>query len=133
MGKKDVFLWNPSIRVYKKLPDFGTNLSTPLIEVKIYSLKDDSWRSVSSPPLDGVGLFGSGKFVNRKLHCANHAAGDDFDKGWNIISIDLVEWKWETVEQPCNGEEEGVLVLGVLGDNLSVLSNISHRRSDIDV
>ncbi|XP_060211960.1 F-box/kelch-repeat protein At3g23880-like [Lycium barbarum] len=64
-GAKDVFLWNPSIREYKKLPDFGNDISdddrfvygfgydeihddykvlgcSRLIGVKIYSLKDDS-------------------------------------------------------------------------------------------
>ncbi|XP_060209027.1 F-box/kelch-repeat protein At3g23880-like [Lycium barbarum] len=152
-------LWNSSIRKFKKFPDFITHLrvrvvygfgydefyddykvvrcvyydgSWPRVDVKIYSLKDDSWRSICYAPPDGVRLWGSGKFVNGKLHWANNT-GPVRDKGWNIISIDLADDKWEKVEQPCCGEEEGVLVLGVLGNNLSVISKDNHLRTHIDV
>ncbi|MCD7456592.1 hypothetical protein HAX54_032311 [Datura stramonium] len=164
--ENNLFLWNPSTREYKKLPNFGTDLryadhsrygfgydelhddykvvgfiycsrNWSLNEVKIYSLKDDSWRSVH-PPMDGLGVYGSGKFVNGKLHWANHTTGVVFDRFWNIISLDLADGKWEKVDKPCNGEEGGVLVLGVLGNNLcaingGVLSKDSHLGTDINV
>ncbi|KAK4356866.1 hypothetical protein RND71_022476 [Anisodus tanguticus] len=105
--------------------------SWPRDDDKIYSLKDDSWRSIRYPPPDGVRLWDSGKFVNGKLHWANNI-GAVRDKGWNIISFDLANEKWEKVEQPCC-EEGGVLVLGVLGNNLSVISKDNHLRTHIDV
>ncbi|MCD7456593.1 hypothetical protein HAX54_032312 [Datura stramonium] len=158
-GSKVLCLWNPSTRKYKKVPDFVYNLriravygfgydesrddykvvrciyyyaSWLRLDIKIYSLKD-SWRSVRYAPPHGVRLWGSGKFVNGKLHWANNI-GPVRDKGWNIISIDLADEKWEKVEQPCSlEEEEGVLVLAVLGNNLSVISKGDHLRAHIDV
>nr|XP_009776088.1 PREDICTED: F-box/kelch-repeat protein At3g23880-like [Nicotiana sylvestris] len=101
----NLFLWNPSIRKYKKLPNFRLNVSRqhnlnkdrydfkfgfaydafrdeykivgifPIhrngrlcrVEVKIYSLKSDSWRDIDD--FQGRQLLSvSGKLVNQKLH-----------------------------------------------------------------
>ncbi|OIT37651.1 f-boxkelch-repeat protein [Nicotiana attenuata] len=101
----DYFIWNPSIRKYKKLPkprttklviyrtvsgfgydEFHDDYKVVMVnfydcaddgEVKIYSLKSDSWRSVDNG--GRVLANGQGMFVNGKLHwaasdgyCFNH-------------------------------------------------------------
>ncbi|XP_059311868.1 F-box/kelch-repeat protein At3g23880-like [Lycium ferocissimum] len=135
---KDLCIWNPSIRKHRKLPNFTTNFrdcfiygfgydklhgdykvvgcifdnsSLDKVEVKIYSQKSDSWRSIQNLP-NGLKCFGSGL----EHHC-----------------FDLTDEKWKKVEQPCYGEKDGVLVLGVLGNNLSVICNGNRQRTDLDV
>ncbi|XP_060181962.1 F-box/kelch-repeat protein At3g06240-like [Lycium barbarum] len=103
-GSKDLFLWNPSIRKYKKLPDFRTNSRDVShfiygfgydelhddykvvrytycdghshdVEVNIYSLKSDSWRNIHY--LRGGMIFSlPGKFVNGKLYWATFLNGE---------------------------------------------------------
>ncbi|WMV47479.1 hypothetical protein MTR67_040864 [Solanum verrucosum] len=84
------------------------------IEVKRYSLKSDSWRTVDNCP-SMVPLQQSGRFVDGKLHwlCMKRS----------IISIDLADGKWGEMELPYYWKGGGgvVLSLGVLGSNLSVL------------
>ncbi|KAM3356940.1 F-box/kelch-repeat protein like [Capsicum galapagoense] len=128
-GEKALCIWNPSIRKYKTFPDFITNWMVrivygfgydefnddykvvrcaynygdwPRFDIKVYSLKDDSWRSIRYRPPNGMRFWGS------------------------------ADEKLEKVEQPCC-EKEGVLVLGVLGNNLSVISKDNHLRTHIDV
>ncbi|TMW96924.1 hypothetical protein EJD97_006558 [Solanum chilense] len=125
--ENELFLWNPSTRKHKQLPDFTFKFKNaerfiygfgydechddykvvaciyppgflPLFGdyVKIYSLKDDSWRSISIPQ-DWVKSFNCGKFVNGKLNWAysSNRTGPFWRKGWNIISLDLADEKWE--------------------------------------
>ncbi|XP_016490847.1 F-box/kelch-repeat protein At3g23880-like [Nicotiana tabacum] len=150
-SSKDLVLWNPSIRKYKKLPNFKTNFwdvswfvygfgydefrddykvvgcfyydySSFDVEVGIYSLKSDSWKSICSLP-DGMGfLIELGKFVNGKLHWVNNINDYSYE-GCNIISIDLVDEKWETVEQPSYEEGDIDLQLGLFGSDLSIYIN----------
>lgn len=70
------------------------NRITPSVEVKIYSLKDDSWRSIDYPR-DSVRFFDWGKFVNGKIHWANSTRpkGPFLYEGWNIIYFDLADEK----------------------------------------
>ncbi|WMV47470.1 hypothetical protein MTR67_040855, partial [Solanum verrucosum] len=105
------------IYLHGSLPLFGDY-------VKIYSLKDDSWRSINFPR-DWVKSFNCGKFVNGKLNWAY--------RGWNIISLDLADEKWEKVETPCYSKEDGVFELGVLENNLSVIRNGNYEGTDLDV
>ncbi|XP_006358426.1 F-box/kelch-repeat protein At3g23880-like [Solanum tuberosum] len=150
--EKELFLWNPSIRKYKKLPNpktkttfgycikqsygFGYDefhddynivvifarydFSLP-IEVKRYSLKSDSWRTVDNCA-SMVPLQQSGRFVDGKLHW-NTIIGPKLCMKRSIISIDLADGKWGEMELPCywKGARGVVLSLGVLGSNLSVL------------
>lgn len=109
---------------HKGLPSVG-------VEVKIYSLKDDSWRSIHFAQ-DWVQFLNCGKFVNGKLHWAN-INGLCLHKGWNIISLDLSDEKWEKVEQPCYDEKDAILVLGVLENNLSMICDANHQRTYLDV
>ncbi|XP_059284952.1 F-box/kelch-repeat protein At3g23880-like [Lycium ferocissimum] len=157
-GEKENFLWNPSIRKYKKLPDFEINsrksegfvyglgydeiyddykvvrMFTMIDrhdtqEVDIYSLKNDSWRRIDCPQ-NGARLISSGKFVNGKLHWAT-TAGLGFESGWNITSFDLADEKWRNVDRPCYGEQDGTLMLGVFESNLSAIC--SNPTNHVDV
>ncbi|XP_060174030.1 F-box/kelch-repeat protein At3g23880-like [Lycium barbarum] len=155
--KKKVVLWNPSIRKYKKLPDLGTSLSKATcvlfgfgydefhddykvvgfyysfgnlssVEGKIYSLKEDSWRSTHYPLPDELRFYGKGMFVNGKLHWTYRGR-----KIIHIISIDLADEKWEKVEPPCWGEEDVLILdLVVLGNNLSVIRHGYPRNVNPD-
>ncbi|XP_009614765.1 F-box/kelch-repeat protein At3g23880 [Nicotiana tabacum] len=155
-----LFLWNPSIRKFKKLPD-----SRPTLKCGYYfmygfgydELHDDykvvgifctfgsggsydvevkiyGLKSDSWRNVDdyqgGVLLNDSGKFVNGKLHWAT-TAGLGVYNGWEIISIDLTDEKWGKVEQPCYGEGRIDFVLGVLGDDLCVLCNYQRTWADV--
>ncbi|OIT20018.1 hypothetical protein A4A49_55354 [Nicotiana attenuata] len=69
-------------------------------------------------------------FVNGKLHWDT---SDDYYSNYNskdIMSFDLADEKWETVEQPYNGEGTQFLKVGVLKSDLSVTE---YKRSHIDV
>ncbi|XP_059309992.1 F-box/kelch-repeat protein At3g23880-like [Lycium ferocissimum] len=95
----------------------------PLVEVKVYSLKSDSWKSMDDFE-DGVRFRNSGPFLNGKLHWTTSCGlGKYSPRGpWGIISIDMADEKWEKIEPPCHGKkEEFGFALGVLGNNLSVL------------
>ncbi|XP_059293584.1 F-box/kelch-repeat protein At3g23880-like [Lycium ferocissimum] len=151
-GKNDLFIGNPSIRKYRKLPDPRPRLkkfvSSPIYsfgydefhddykvvgvfysydssdhaEVKIYSLKSDSWRSLDDCPSE-VLLVGSGKFLNGKFH---------WDVDGKIISFDLGEEKWgKTMKQPCYGEGDFVIWLTVLASDLSIFCD--YMRTLLDV
>ncbi|XP_059309983.1 uncharacterized protein LOC132061134 [Lycium ferocissimum] len=75
--------------------------SLPLLEVKVYSLKSDSWRSMEDFE-DGVRFRNSGLFLNGKLHWTTSCGlGEHSPRGpRGIVSIDMVDEKW--------GKEYGV-------------------------
>ncbi|XP_060180929.1 F-box/kelch-repeat protein At3g23880-like isoform X1 [Lycium barbarum] len=165
----DLFLWNPSIRKYKKVPipisplsfsqwqiyGFGYDkfhndykvVATFLKygsfsqgELRIYSLKSDSWRRVDDCQI-GLRINVSGKFVNGKLHwpssafdgvCFLYTDGNFLYEGWNIISFDLANEKWGKVEQPFYGKGEDISVLlGVLGSDLSIFCDCGGTHVDV--
>ncbi|KAF3652832.1 hypothetical protein FXO38_15909 [Capsicum annuum] len=121
-----------------KLGVFGSDLSIFTSSAELWVLKkygvEESWENILTikthdiydiRPLfiktNRVYGFGYDEFdYDYKLHWAS-SIGPVRNKGWNIISINLADEKLEMVEQPCCGKE-GVLVLGVLGNSLSVLS-----------
>lgn len=161
----DLFLWNPSIRKFKQLPDCrlrfvnsGNAIPTSVIygfgydesnddykvvgvlcierkhivhhvEVEIYSLKSDSWKSKDDIS-DGVELIKPCKFVNGKLHWVNNLIGG-FHKYRNIISFGLTDEKWGKVEQPHYGGRDFFLKLEVLGSDLSVFCNYMKSHADV--
>ncbi|XP_019260087.1 PREDICTED: F-box/kelch-repeat protein At3g23880-like [Nicotiana attenuata] len=87
--------------------------------VNIYSLKDDTWRTVDK--FQGNFLVNSsGKFANGKLYWALSANVDTFDM-CNIISLDLAYETWRRLELPSYGDSNYPLTLGVVGSDLSVL------------
>ncbi|MCD7451387.1 hypothetical protein HAX54_011695 [Datura stramonium] len=154
---KQLFLWNPSIRKFKKLPDSRATMkadsffmygfgydeihddyrvvvgfrSLGFFKVEIYSLNSDSWRSIDDFP-SGVLSMKSGMLVNGKLHWANTAFQDlPSYNARGIISIDLANGKWGKVEQPCYGEGDFDSTLGVLGSDLSLFCNYQRIHADV--
>ncbi|KAK4714832.1 hypothetical protein R3W88_020739 [Solanum pinnatisectum] len=153
----EIFLWNPTIRKYKKLSNFRTQLKNEgyciygfgydeihddykvmcifsivgcpphFQEVNIYSLKNDSWQIIHCS-LNMIRLMGSGKFVNGKFYWT---ASVNIISGWSIASFNLINEKWRKMERPYNGEESEGLVLGVLGSNLSAMCNNSTTHVDV--
>ncbi|KAM3302430.1 hypothetical protein P3S67_016932 [Capsicum chacoense] len=154
---KKLFLWNPAIRKYKMLPDFRTKLKDDgqctygfgfddihddykvvciftitiyprnIQEINIYSLKDDSWRTIHFS-WRVTWLIGSGKFVNGKHYWAT---SNDIKSGWGITYFDFSNEKWRKVERPYYGEEDKFLILGVLKTNLSMIYNNSTTHVDV--
>ncbi|KAM3249605.1 hypothetical protein P3L10_011375 [Capsicum annuum] len=150
----DLYLWNPSIRKYKKLPDSTIN-STDVshsvygvgydkfhdnykvvghtyylgylrdVDAQIYSLKSDSWRSISYL-LNGVTINRPGRFVDGNLYWVNSNSTER-----NIIYIDLVYEKWEKMELPSFGEGDNDLWLGVLGSDLSVCIDNEGKHASV--
>ncbi|KAK4732421.1 hypothetical protein R3W88_025409 [Solanum pinnatisectum] len=156
IGDGDLFIWNPSIRKFKNLPDsrlklevsegydgspcdviygFGYDKSSDDYkvvgvlcveknydfhhnDVKIYCLKSDSWRNKDDVP-DGVELMEPCEFLDGKLH-------------WRtIISMDLADEKWGTLEQPLYTGGNFFVWLQVVGSDLSM--SYYYMRSQADV
>ncbi|XP_060176429.1 F-box/kelch-repeat protein At3g23880-like [Lycium barbarum] len=156
-GAEELVLWNPSIKTYKKLPVLRSKMRDSyrstygfgydeihddykvvciisrlhdFKEVNMYSLKNNSWQKIDCPR-NGARLINSGEFVNGRLHWA--ATADlGLERGWSITSFDLANEKWRKVERPCYREErDGVLVLGALGSNVSMICNNSTIQVDV--
>ncbi|KAL7081892.1 hypothetical protein ACP275_14G066800 [Erythranthe tilingii] len=60
----------------------------------MYSSKTDSWKEIED--LDKHLVGSAGKFVNGRLHWLVFECGPD----WEIVALDLVEEKYETVDWP---------------------------------
>ncbi|XP_060181111.1 F-box/kelch-repeat protein At3g23880-like [Lycium barbarum] len=159
IGFTDLFLWNPSTRNFKKLPDsrptgrpacfkygFGYDEChddykvigmfcyihgrSRHVEVKLYSLKSDYWRTHDEDFSGEIQFARTGKFVNGRIYWANNDCRD-LHKEWKIISIDLADEKWGKVEQPCYDEGYNFLLLGALGSDLSVFCNYPRTHTDV--
>ncbi|CAK9141465.1 unnamed protein product [Ilex paraguariensis] len=144
-----IFLWNPSTRESKKLPNLGIKLKYGCYiiygfgydeisddykvvgifcvfgigglyetEVKVYSLRTDSWRGIGEFP-GGIPLDDSGKFTNGALHWAS--SRDMRMDYWVLVSLDLAKETFGEVAQPKYGDGDFSLTLGVLGGCLCVL------------
>ncbi|WMV51432.1 hypothetical protein MTR67_044817 [Solanum verrucosum] len=102
---KHLFLWNPSIRKYKKLPN-----SRP-------KFRYDAC-------MYGFGYDGSGRsvFVKGKLHWTTHSR-DQYVWGGGIVSFSLADENWGKVEEPCYGGKESISELGVFGNDLCGFSH----------
>ncbi|KAM3356972.1 F-box/kelch-repeat protein like [Capsicum galapagoense] len=156
----DLFLWNPSIRKFKKLPSprigflymygFGYDeLNDDYYKVvcltqkvydddshynvgKIYSLKNNSWKRLDDFRIGRLSNQ-TGMFVNGKLYWANTAKHFGCYSDWDIIFVDLADGRWGEMEKPCYAEGELSFkpCLGVLGNDLSMLCH--HLGSHADV
>ncbi|KAG5583965.1 hypothetical protein H5410_044399 [Solanum commersonii] len=149
--EKDLILWNPSIRKFKKFRDpqssryflhgFGYdqlhddyNLVLISEEVRIYSSNYDSWRTIVHDRRYGLFRERKGIFVNGKLHWANSPSQDEHSyNGWDITSIDVTDGKWGKVEKPFYGEGDFDLIpcVGVLRSDLSILCNNQSLQTDV--
>ncbi|XP_015055624.1 F-box/kelch-repeat protein At3g23880-like [Solanum pennellii] len=146
---KKIYIWNPTIRKYKKLRDykieswhfgrfvygFGYDklrddykvVLYNFHEVAIYSLKSDCWRRINHPP-NGGRFINTGKFLNGKLYWAS-VVDVDMERDWSITSFDLNDEKWRKMEEPPCGND--IFVLGALESNLSIM--ICSRTTNVDV
>ncbi|XP_019233642.1 PREDICTED: F-box/kelch-repeat protein At3g23880-like [Nicotiana attenuata] len=160
IGEQDLFIWNTSIRKFKKLPDstatlmcgyylmFGFGYDEFHDDYKVVAIFRNmfvdslyftevniySLKSDSWTSIhvsrSGVLLSRCGKFVNGKLHWITKTA-----HGWDIICIDLADGKWGKVEQPCYGEGKlnFRLSLGVLGGDLSLFCYYQRMTTHVDL
>ncbi|XP_075487094.1 F-box/kelch-repeat protein At3g23880-like [Primulina tabacum] len=159
LHEKELFFWNPSTRKSKKLPTnvdikrgfyniygFGYNACDDDYKVvgifcvfgnegayesmvKIYSSKTNSWKRMGDFK-GGVPLDDSGKFASRKLHWSiSSKLGLDFR--WDIVSLDMENEEYGTVDQPNYGEREFDSTLGVLGECICVLCNCQCINADL--
>ncbi|XP_047258128.1 F-box/kelch-repeat protein At3g23880-like, partial [Capsicum annuum] len=121
---------------YKLLGTFCRKSKFDRGELKIYSLKSDSWGSVDDCRLrkckSREEVYISGIIVKGKLHWPNAKVNgliSDY-KEWNIISFDLANEKWGEVEHPCYKEGYIHLYLGVLGSDLSIFCDNATSHVD---
>lgn len=136
-----LILWNPSTRQVRNIPPprlgtyrgfdygFGYDDSTDDYkivgiacrdprEARMYSLKTNSWKKIDNFDEDFLGE-GPGKYANGRLHWV--AEDDDGDLK-NIVSIDMVEGKYDIVVPPQQLLGSCYNKLDVLGGYLSVVS-----------
>ncbi|CAI9771098.1 unnamed protein product [Fraxinus pennsylvanica] len=160
INEKDLFLWNPSVRKSKKLPDvdvpmgrgfcivYGFGFDETTEDYKVVGIfcafgnaggcetmvKIYSLKTNSWRRIEdfkgGVPLDDSGMFAQGKLHWSA-SPGEGFSSGWDIVSLDLKREIYGTVEQPNYGEGDFTSVLGVLGECISVLCNYQKTRADV--
>ncbi|KAL0457488.1 UNVERIFIED_CONTAM: F-box protein [Sesamum latifolium] len=148
---KGLFLWNPSTRVCKKLPDFGVNENfcnfafglgfdkssddykvvgvlisdrNPYeVAVKVYSLKSGQWKRIEN--FQGRWLLDKAAiFAHGKLHwIANYDW--EFRSEWKIVSLDLGTEEYGEVEMPNNVENGLYSKLWAAGECLYLLCSHS--------
>ncbi|PHT51659.1 hypothetical protein CQW23_06121 [Capsicum baccatum] len=95
IGKKDLFLWNPSIWKVKKLPSSKANFFYRYgFE---YNEFHDDYKVVDIT--QNVRMI-----VNGKLYWAITTKLFGYYNDWNIIVVDLVDGTWEEMEKPGYGE-----------------------------
>ncbi|KAM3302433.1 hypothetical protein P3S67_016935 [Capsicum chacoense] len=131
---KELILWNPAIRKYKKLPDFRTKLKDDGHCTYGFGYDDihDDYKvvcifSINCYPrnFEEINIC---KFVNGKLYWVTSI---DIKSGWCITSFDFSNENWRKVERPYYGEEDKFLMLGVLKSNLSMIYNNSTTHVDV--
>ncbi|XP_027116778.2 F-box/kelch-repeat protein At3g23880 [Coffea arabica] len=158
--ENDLFLWNPAIRKYKKLPDLAIRLKHGcyIIFGFGYDMLNDDYKVVAifcvfrggndyetevrvySLKHDswmrienfkgGVPLDDSGKYANGKLHWAA-SRGFDSNHSWKIVSLDLGNESYGEVERPEYGDGVYDWTFGVLGGCLTVLCDYEWTRVDV--
>ncbi|KAG5586727.1 hypothetical protein H5410_047161, partial [Solanum commersonii] len=86
-------------------------------------LNSDSWRNIDDLG-DRMCSKTPATFLIGKLYWTTSCGlGEHRGRGtWSIISMDMADEKWEKIEPPCFGKEDFGFKLGVLENNLSVLS-----------
>ncbi|THF96056.1 F-box/kelch-repeat protein At3g23880-like [Camellia sinensis] len=155
-----IFLWNPSTRKSKKLPNsgirmrygcfiiYGFGYDESIDDYKVVGIfcvfgsggsyenevKVYALRTDSWRRIQdfpcGIPLDDSGKFANGALHWA--ASGDTGSShSWVIVSLDLAKETYGEVVQPNYGDGGFDLTLGVLKGCLCVLCNFQGTRADV--
>ncbi|THG03833.1 hypothetical protein TEA_017286 [Camellia sinensis var. sinensis] len=123
-----IYIWNPTTGKHKILPSFGKGFILAIsygfgydssnddykvvrisnfndsLEVKIYSLRTDSWRKIQDFPSNIIGFHSmdSGKLVNGSL---NWVGINPSDHSWVITALDLAKETHREISQPNYGKE----------------------------
>ncbi|KAK6138796.1 hypothetical protein DH2020_027460 [Rehmannia glutinosa] len=149
-NKKDLILWNPSTRIFKRLPDFGVEINQSgyfayglgfdkssddykivgffnnswflfEVTVKVYSLKSDQWKTIKS--FEGRWLMDDpATFVNGKLYwIANFEL--ELKSIWDIVFLDLETEEYGILQVPDYVKDCLYSKLGASGECLYVLCN----------
>ncbi|XP_027166179.1 F-box/kelch-repeat protein At3g23880-like [Coffea eugenioides] len=144
----DIFLWNPSIRKSKKLPDFGPKSGTAAAmlygfgydesndDYKVYRIlgSNQTWVDAYSQntnsgrrieDFNGVLINQGVYFVSGKLHWSVGGTGG------KIVTLDLTDGMYGEVEQPKYGEHHVGWNLEVLGGCLAVF--YYHQNGHVDL
>ncbi|KAL3506372.1 hypothetical protein ACH5RR_031754 [Cinchona calisaya] len=158
--RNGLFLWNPSIRKSKKLPDMNVKYNSGrsiLFGFGYDKLNDDykvvgifcvfSGAAVSKTLVEVYSLktdswkriedfkggfpFDFGKYVNGKLHWATRNDFKSRKHSWKIVSLDLGNETYGEVERLDYGEGVDHWSFDVLGGCLSVLCNYKRIRADV--
>ncbi|KAG5567976.1 hypothetical protein H5410_065008 [Solanum commersonii] len=99
---------------------YNGELSNTRVVVNIYSSRTDSWTTLYDQ-LQGIFLLNyTGKFINGKIYWAASTGIHDYNVR-NIISFDVADETWGSLELPICGEEVFNIKLGVVENDLSVL------------
>ncbi|KAJ7954984.1 putative F-box family protein [Quillaja saponaria] len=148
-----LFLFNPSTRKYKRIPDppveshhnsnslytygFGydnINDDYKVIRtcngalVNVYSLRTDSWRWTGIFPYQ-VAYVESGKLLNGALHWVVRL-GEDIGSGFAVAVFDLTKEKFWDMPAPVVVDNNVDFVMGALNERLCILHNHNGMRND---
>ncbi|KAA8548436.1 hypothetical protein F0562_000120 [Nyssa sinensis] len=105
------------------------NVGSYETEVKIYTLRTDSWKRILDFPC-GIPMDDSGKYANGALHwAASSDAGSSYP--WVIVSFDLAKETYGEVAQPNYGGNVSDFTLGVLGGCLCVVCTYLGTHVDV--
>ncbi|KAF1895505.1 hypothetical protein Lal_00044156 [Lupinus albus] len=155
--KSCALLWNPTIRVFKKLPPlekhtiygfgfdqcsdsykvvailrrqhYSDDTSSYITEIKVHNLGTDSWRRIQEYP-SGNPTDLSAKFVSGTLNWLAFLSPSS--TSYSIISLDLGLESCQELVQPDYGEVSVLsLNLGVLKNCLSITAHIEEGFSDV--
>lgn len=98
-------------------------------EVKVYSLKEDSWRKIEDFK-GGAPLDETGKYACGKIHWAVSESPGSSEK-WKVVSLDLKNEKYGELKMP--DFENGVYdwMFGVVGERLFLLCDYENTRADL--
>ncbi|CAI9117811.1 OLC1v1019296C1 [Oldenlandia corymbosa var. corymbosa] len=115
------------IRVKLGAPFFGGGRLPYVTEVRVYSLKNDSWSRIRLCE-DVVPSWGSGYFAGGNLHWVVATSGAD---SWKFLSFDLASETYGEIEWPRSKDHLDDWSAGVLGGCLCVLYD--YEKIDVDV
>ncbi|KAL2459707.1 F-box/kelch-repeat protein [Forsythia ovata] len=127
INEKDLFLWNPSVRKSKKLP----NVDVPMGQgfYIVYGFGFDE----TNEDYKVVGIFcafGNAGGYETMLHWSA-SPGVGFSSGWDIVSLDVEREIYGMLEQPNYGEGGFASLLGVLGGSVCVICDYQKTRADV--
>ncbi|KAF3678231.1 putative F-box/kelch-repeat protein-like isoform X2 [Capsicum annuum] len=88
--------------------------------VSIYSSRTDSLRTVHDQLQHIYLVNDSGKFVNKKIYWVSSTEFNNHNVR-SIISFDVADETWESMELPFSGEDDSYFELGVMESNLALL------------